>query len=107
MKIKIIKDLHLPFSYYKQGTVINTLDIVPNSRKEYTRLYEMFIKSGYAIEVMELINNFKEDETQFIMCQVCKNFTDPINKCENCKYYQYTDFKKDIHEKAINIIKSQ
>ena len=107
MKIKIIQDISLPKTFYKKGAILDSSNHGIDSKEEYERLYKMFIDSGYAVEIVELQNNYKEDDIYYVICNTCKNSTNPINKCEKCKYFQNIDLKKHINQQVINIIKSQ
>lgn len=107
MKIRIIKDINLPNTFYKKGTILDSSNIRLDSQEEYENLYEMFITSGYAKEIIEIQNNYIEEGMCNIVCDTCRNAISPITKCEKCKYYQNTNLKDDVYKEIVNLIKSK
>lgn len=107
MKIKIIKDIILPNTFYKKGTILDSSNLRLDSQKEYENLYRMFITSSYATEVIELQNNYEEDWLRYIICDTCRNTTSPIAKCERCKYYRNTNSRDNVYKEIVNLIKSK
>lgn len=82
MKIKMLETIEMPNGVYSKDKIYDSNKMIAINRvKIHKNLYQMFVKLGYAEEIIESKNNFKYKQPT-TPCIYCINYK--TSDCPNC-----------------------